>query len=329
MINPRDDDVPGTRDDVLIERALELMQPLVDLLLAQGVSFPRWAAAMRSAFLQSAAAQLAREGRKVSDSALSVVSGIHRKEVRNLMHAAPGADSRRARDLSLARQVATRWMMLAEYRDRQGKPRTLPVRSADDEVLSFERLVASVSTDVHPRSVLDHMLRLGIVARVGNDVRLSSDAFVPTEGFAELALYMSENVGDHLAAATANLQGADPRFLEHSVFSDELRPASIEYLRVFTREMWREMFKRTAEVANECVQADRQRGFDDVEEMRMRFGVYFYAAPKGADPATAPAAPTHRARRAASKPPGPPAKGARATNKSAARPAVAPSRKRT
>jgi hypothetical protein len=329
MIDPRDDDVPGTRDDVLIERALELMQPLVDLLLAQGVSFPRWAAAMRSAFLQSAARQLTREGRKVSDSALSVVSGIHRKEVRNLMHSAPEADSRRSRDLSLARQVATRWTMLAEYRDRQGKPRTLPLRSADDEVLSFERLVASVSTDVHPRSVLDHMLRLGIVARAGNDVRLNSDAFVPTEGFAELALYMSENVGDHLAAATANLQGADPRFLEHSVFSDELRPASIEYLRVFTREMWREMFKRTAEVANECVEADRQRGFDDVDEMRMRFGVYFYAAPKGADSAEASTSPARRARRSSNKQSGPPAPGARAKKTSPHRPAVTPSRKRT
>ncbi|MBV5344757.1 MAG: hypothetical protein JZU63_04105, partial [Rhodoferax sp.] len=71
---------------------------------------------------------------------------------------------------------------------------------------SFDRLVASESTDIRARAVLDEWLRLGIVELDADDnVRLISDAFVPKKGFEEKAYFLGRNLHDHIAASVHNL----------------------------------------------------------------------------------------------------------------------------
>ena len=65
----------------------------------------------------------------------------------------------------------------------------------------FEDLVASISTDIRPRAVLDEWQRLGVVeVDDAGLVRLVVGAFVPARGFDEKAHYFGRNLHDHLAA---------------------------------------------------------------------------------------------------------------------------------
>ncbi len=128
---------------------------------------------------------------------------MHRKNVRTLTSRTETAPANRA--LSLATEVATRWATNDHYIDQDGKPLSLPVRSANADEVSFERLTRSISKDFHARSVFDEMLRLGVVRMESDRVTLSEEAFIPQGGFAEAALYFGLNVRDHLAAAEKNL----------------------------------------------------------------------------------------------------------------------------
>jgi len=76
---------------------------------------------------------------------------------------------------------------------------------------SFEALAASVSSDVHPHTLLAELIRLGLAECLdtesgleGDKVSLSTQALVPKKGAAEMLQLFSDNVADHLAAATHN-----------------------------------------------------------------------------------------------------------------------------
>jgi hypothetical protein len=271
--------------DKLIDRALAAVAPLVRLLVAYGVTYPRFAAALKRTFLDAAVAELDATGRKRTDSAISLLSGLQRRDTRLLGREYPTGLPAKSERVSLAQQVALRWASLPAYLDDQDNPRELPLTESGDAP-SFTALAKSVSKDVHAASVLDEMVRLGLVRVEGAHVRRVGESFVPAQ-FDELTQLMAQSVRDHLAAAVANVRGGEPKFLEYSLFSDELRPQSADELHTLTRTQARQLFKKARAAAIEKSDRDRATGFEDAKEMRIRIGVYFYAEPmqRSVDPA--------------------------------------------
>jgi len=112
------------------------MAPLARLLVANGVTYTMFARALKPVFLQAAERELQSEGKRITDSALSLLSGVHRKDVRTLT-----ADAQPAkRTVTIASQVTMAWTSQPEYLDADGHPRPLPMRAADADAPSFERL---------------------------------------------------------------------------------------------------------------------------------------------------------------------------------------------
>ena len=147
------------RADVVLDQTLAMLAPLVRLMLANGVTYPQLIAALKPAFLQAAYAELAESGQRISDSAISIVSGVHRKDVRALSQ-----KQHPPRLLSLASEVIVRWTSDARYQAQDGSPRALPLRGGNNhDQPSFDQLTQSVSRDLHSRAVLDELSRLGVL----------------------------------------------------------------------------------------------------------------------------------------------------------------------
>jgi hypothetical protein len=259
------------RAEVVLRQSLSLMTPVVRWLLRSGVQYGAFATALKQVFVEVANDELQRSDKKTTDSALSVLSGVHRKDVR----AISGASGEPAlKSISLASQVFTLWLTAARYRDASGKPRALPRLG---EKRSFEALAREVSTDVHPRTVLDELERLGLVRVQGETVELNADSFVPATDHGELAALLAANTADHLAAAVHNLTTTQPRFLEQSVFADGLSERSVQELHDIARALWADAFQRMVDEATARCKADDERP----DRHRMRFGVYYYDEPSG------------------------------------------------
>eukprot|EP01038_Epipyxis_sp_PR26KG_P001938 gene1938-2746_t len=67
-----------------LDRVLRVLQPLVRLLLRNGVTYTVFAAALKRVFLAAAQQELASRGMAQTDSAVSLLSGVHRRDVRTL-----------------------------------------------------------------------------------------------------------------------------------------------------------------------------------------------------------------------------------------------------
>ena len=144
-------------------------------------------------------------------------------------------------------------------------------------------LAASVSNDVHPRALLQVLLRLSVAELVagategGDDrVRLRVEAFVPPEGAPEMLQLLGDNVADHLAAAVLNVLGEAAPMLEQSIHADNLREESVERLHALARQAWQASFHDLVREATVLRERDALRpGVDQ----RIRIGMYFYREP--------------------------------------------------
>jgi len=208
---------------IVLACVLKVMRPLARLLLKNGVTYTAFAQALKPVFLQAAQDELNRLGRPTTDSAASLLSGVHRRDVRNLTRLAPAVDQAAAREpLSLVTQVVARWLSEPALLYADGKARTLERGAAAD---GFDQLVTKVSSDVRPRAVLDELLRLGAVEETLEGIRMLDRVFTPRQGQEEMARLFADNLHDHLAAAGKNLQG-EANFLEQSIFVDQLTAES-------------------------------------------------------------------------------------------------------
>jgi hypothetical protein len=249
-----------------------LLRPLVRLLVARGLTFPALTDLLRELYVNVAEHDFALPGKEQTDSRVSLLTGIHRKEVRRLrgagapVSAVPAVVSRTSR-------IIARWIADPAFTDPQGQPLPLP-RIAEAGAPSFEALVAGVTRDLRPRAVLDEWLDRGLAFTDAQDrIVLAEAAYVPRgDGGAEPQLYyFGRNLHDHIAASVANILGDTPRFLERAVHYDGL-----------SKELATQLEARAREIAMAALQqANREAhaacATDPGGPHRWNFGLYVYA----------------------------------------------------
>jgi len=265
--------VPGGPPPALVQALRRLLRPLVRLLLRHQATYPFLASQLKSIYVELAEDEFGIPGKAQTTSRVSLLTGIHRKDVKRLretpvdVEAPPG-------NVSLGAQLVLRWTASPEYLDEEGHPRALPRLAGDAVSPSFESLVVSVSKDIRARAVLDEWLRLG-VARVDERDRvvLVAEAFVPESGFDEKSYFLGRNVHDHLAAAVHNLSGDGPPLLERSVYYANLSPESVDELAALGERVGMEALQAVNRRALELQERDTSRS--DSNE-RMNLGVFFF-----------------------------------------------------
>lgn len=204
---PTTPDVSSDSDppDALATALRQLLAPLARLALAQGVTHATLDELMKQALV--AAADAAHDNlpphRRVSR--ITTATGIHRREVGRLVGALrDGAAQQPPNQRSHASELFAHWRSQAAYRGADGQPAALPRQGPAP---SFESLAQAITRDVHPRSLLDELLRLGLAEHDTESdlVRLVRDGFVPQGDTARMLQVLGRNVGAHLAGAVDNV----------------------------------------------------------------------------------------------------------------------------
>ena len=255
----------------LLAAVKRLLRPLVRLLIARGVGLAAMTELLKDLYVSVAVNDVAAGEKAATDSRVSVMTGVHRKDVKRLRGLSP-EDVPAPRSIGLGAQVVSRWLASPETTDSQGRPLPLP-RQAETGP-SFDALVASVSTDVRPRAVLDDWLRLGVARQDdAGRVVLNQMAFIPEKGFEEKAFYLGRNTGDHIAAAAHNLLADGNPFLERSVHYSGLTDDSAKILAEAAERTGMQALLALNRMALELATKDKGR---DGAVRRINFGLYFY-----------------------------------------------------
>lgn len=268
---PSAPDAADPSEPALDEALGRLLAPIAALCLARGVRFAAVEERLKRAFIDAARAGVEEPSRDVSR--VSAATGLTRREVTRISQDVTAAAASRH---SPATQIFTRWMGHKRYHDARGRPRPLPRQG---KAPSFESLAQSVTQDVHPRTLLEELCRLGLaeVDERKDTVRLVRDAFVPRHDRARMLGFLGSNVGDHMAAAVANVLAERPPHLEQALFADELSTESTEALRELVTSRWKELLAGLVPKIQALIDADAKAG--RTADRRVRVGLYSYHAP--------------------------------------------------
>lgn len=297
----------NTTPEALHGALREVLAPLARLALARGITDAQLQAVMRLALVEAADAEHAALPPHRRVSRIATATGIHRREVTRLVELLRGGAARQApAQRSLASELFTHWRTAPQFHDLNGSPAELP---RTGPAPSFEALARAVTTDVHPRSLLDELQRLGLVAhdRQRDTVRLLREAFVPQGDEARSLRVLGLNVGAHLAAAVDNVLVSDRQHFEQAVFAAGLSDQSMAEVRLLVRGQWQALLQalvpaleamvaRDAAAAAGPAASSDQPGAGDAaaapqRRHRLRLGLYTHAREEAPVAPAAPAAP--------------------------------------
>lgn len=256
----------------LVAAVRRILRPLVRLLIARSIPFPLASSLLRGVYVEVADREFPVPGKPQTDSRITLLTGVHRKDVKRL-RAQPRAALPPPRAASLGTQLIARWLSQPDYLDAEGKPKPLP-RLPRDAGPSFESFVRAHSTDIRPRVVLDEWRRLGIVHIDDEDrVCLDVHGFVPAQASEEMTYFFGRNLRDHAAAAVHNMLGDGAPLLERSVHYNNLTEAAVAELTEAARtrgvELLRELNARALRLQ------ERDAGRPDASH-RWNAGLYLF-----------------------------------------------------
>ncbi|MGV6839789.1 MAG: DUF6502 family protein [Planktomarina sp.] len=228
------------------------LMTLARLLMSQSLRFPEFSEMMKKAYVDAAADEVD----KVTDSALSLNTGLQRRDVARLRK----MDAPQTQGSNPLSRIVALWLS-----DERFAGRDLPKQGEN----SFDTLARDIGKDIHPRTVLDALEKAGTVRIVDDYVHLLVPSFQPSVGSAEQMAYLTANLGDHLAAAVGNTQGA--QFFERAVHYDGLTEAQVQKLHEAYSALQMDVLQKINQQA-----ADMQRETDGRGAMRFRAGGYFW-----------------------------------------------------
>lgn len=279
MPTPND---PTADLQALLSAIDSVLQPLAQLCVGKGVPIQAVEEQLRQAYVK--AATLANGDGKPDrlTSRISTMTGLTRREVSRIQALAEPA---RPTTRNLITELFTRWVSLPQYQVDANNTVALPrVGPAP----SFEALAREVTTNVHPRSLLDTMCSLELVVwDLQNDmVYLTETALVPRSEWKQMMGFLGDNVGDHLRAAVTNVLGQGNEHFEQTLFADELSTQSLHLCRQIISDQWRQLMTQVAPQLEALMKADELAGRK--QDQCLRLGLYSWmqampAAEPGAD----------------------------------------------
>jgi hypothetical protein len=274
------EDPAGAASDGLVAALRRILRPLVRLLISRSVSFPLASSLLRSVYVDVAVREFPVSGKPQTDSRVTLLTGVHRKDVKRLRHESQPT-ARAPRAASLGSQLIARWLTLPEFLEADGAPKPLARLPRAAGETSFDSLVRSINTDIRPRVVLDEWQRLGIVHVDEEDrVCLDVQGFVPAKGSEEMAYFFGRNLHDHLATAVHNMLGEGAPLLERSVNYNNLSPSSVAELLALAQTRGMEVLR---ELNARALKLQKKDAHHPQAAHRVNVGLYLFTEERKPD----------------------------------------------
>lgn len=217
-----------TVHQALFAAITKLLRPLARILLRNGIPYRTFADLAKRVYVDVAADEFGIPGRKQSVSRIAIITGVSRKEVsRVLALPEPRADEA-SQQYNRAARVISGWTRDRDFINHQNQPAELRIEGSGP---TFSELVRRFSGDVPFRAVLDELLRVGAVERVGTDaIRLIQRAYLPRTDEAGMLDILGTDVKDLISTIDHNLT-IQESFFQRKVAYDNLPTEIIQELR--------------------------------------------------------------------------------------------------
>lgn len=177
-----------------------VLAPIVRFCLRHGLKLQDLVDAAKPLFVEHSQRALELQNEQISCSRVSLMTGVHRKDVTRLLNETQISP---ATPRNIIWKILNHWENSPEFQTKQGKPRTLSTRESNNE---FAQLIACVSRELNPYSVLYEMGRIGVVRHSPRGIQLLRAEEIPISDSLDQSLhYLSTDIEDLISSVEANI----------------------------------------------------------------------------------------------------------------------------
>ena len=244
----------------------KILRPLIRWLISLDILFPDLNRLTKCLYVE-AAIDILGEDNKHTISQIALMTGLHRKEIKDILQNHEKWKLRKKASPIKAR-LFSHWLSTEFATNVDGRPVPLPEKGQH----SFETIAKMVSKDIAPGSMLKNGLRENYIKRLNSNLLLLNlEAFEGNESNQDDIYFLGANVADHISASLNNISGKKKKRFERAVYFDELDPKTIDKLRSVSSEKAQNLILEINKLA-----ADLDSNCGDQVKNRFRFGFYFY-----------------------------------------------------
>lgn len=204
-----------------------LLKPAIRFALRNMVTVQDFMKLAKVLYVEQAQHDLQKNGNRASVSRLSVMTGLHRRDVSKICRRVRTPHSSQP----LISRILNQWEQDSRYHGSDQKPRPL---SAEE----FAELVSGVSRDIGHAAVLFHLERIGALERRGDQLQLKGGANFVHHDAEQGVQLLSQDNETLVASVEENLfRPAPTRNLHQRTEFDNIRPEDLGKIRswIFTQ----------------------------------------------------------------------------------------------
>lgn len=250
---------------------VRILRPLIRILLRNGVTYRAFAETSKAVYVEVATADFHIQGRKQTDSRISVITGLSRKEVKRVKSLPPSEVGNDLARYNRASRVISGWTQDRDFMDSQGNPLDLAMDGAEN---SFAELVRRYSGDAPPRAVLDELEQVGAVQRLDDgSLCLVTRGYIPQTDSPERLGIFGVMAADLLRSSDYNLRddSAKPYF-QRVVGNERIPVAATDEFQQVTRRYCQQFLEKLDHWL-----AENEVDVDSGEEVRrIGVGIYYF-----------------------------------------------------
>lgn len=217
-----------------------MLTPVVRLSLRHSLHLGQLIEILKDVFVDCARRELVAQKELISLSKLSIMTGVHRKDVTRIMR----AEEPKRREPHLIGRIMVQWQHHPDFITKAGKPRVL---SVEGRLSEFAELVKSVNGEnISAYSVMNEMQRLGAIEKKGATVKLLWSDFVTSVDDESGMRSLSDDINIFSLAVEENLFGKQElKNLHLKTEFDNIPPQYIPEIRSWLLEEGSQFHRRT------------------------------------------------------------------------------------
>lgn len=177
-----------------------ILRPAARLCVRNDVLLQEVTECLKQALVKEALSELGQNALKPTVSHLSIITGVHRKDVTRLVNSEVTSKSAGP----IPAQVIGLWKTDPAFRNDLDKPKLL---TSDGPQSSFWELVRTVNRELNPGTILKELERVGAVRRTEQGLKLVDGAYVTRKNTSTALEMLADHSSALVAAVEENVSG--------------------------------------------------------------------------------------------------------------------------
>lgn len=252
-----------------------MLKPLVRLLVSQGVSHGDFSEAAKDVYVEVAIRHFDKSAR-VNQSKVAILTGLTRKEVKNVIDRAMRADPH-SKNHSRPARVLAGWHSDPRFLGPYGVPLEIPYESpVKGGSPCFVELVKIYSGDMAPRPMLKELMRIGAVVETDKKMlKVLRREFIPEALSMEMVERLGHVAHNFFSTAAKNIEkgSQEEGIFERIVFAENgVTPATVALFDEFVKQRGQEFLE---ELDNWLVAREKEEK-QVPRSILTGFGMYHY-----------------------------------------------------